>query len=126
MVLLLVLAKLCGEDRPYGIAQWLEGRASRLIPTPGWGLPANDFQQALTYNKGHGRLEERILTSSELLNGCLDWPHVAQVFRLERRRTYLRTGIQETEVVCGLTLMADFGKALGARRANLTRMRRRI
>ena len=71
--------------------------------TPGWGLPANDFQKTLTHNKAHGRLEQRILTSSELLNAYLDWPHVAQVFRLERHRTHLRTGIHETEVVYGLT-----------------------
>lgn len=64
---------------------------------------AMDLQTAKTVNKGHGRLEERTLTSSTLLNDYLDWPHVAQVFRLERHVTQLRTGAQTGEVVHGLT-----------------------
>jgi len=71
--------------------------------SPGWGIPPNDFETATMQDKGHGRLEERILTSSELLNDYLDWPHVAQVFKLERRRTQLKEGTQHTEIVYGLT-----------------------
>ena len=71
--------------------------------TPGWGLPKDDFEEARTQGKGHGRLEERILTSSELLNDYLGWPGVAQVFRLERRRTRLKDGYHQTEVLYGLT-----------------------
>lgn len=71
--------------------------------SPGWGIPHDDFETATTQDKGHGRLEERILTSSELLNDYLDWPHLAQVFKLERRCTQLREGTQHTEVVYGLT-----------------------
>jgi len=74
--------------------------------TPGWGIPPNDFETATTQNKGHGRLEERTLTSSKLLNGYLDWPHLAQVFKLERRRTKFKDGIQQTEVVYGLTSLS--------------------
>jgi hypothetical protein len=60
------------------------------IRAPGWGIPPNDFQTAKRLNKRHGRLEERILISSELLNDYLDWPYVAQVFKLERHRTIPR------------------------------------
>jgi len=74
--------------------------------TPGWGIPPDDFQTATAHSKGHGRLEERILTSSELLNGYLDWPHLAQVFKLERRRTKLKDGTQQTEVIYGLTSLS--------------------
>ena len=74
--------------------------------TPGWGLPRNDFQVARSQGKGHGRLEERILTSSELLNGYLGWPGVAQVFKLERRRTRLKDGTHQTQVVYGLTSLS--------------------
>jgi len=41
-----------------------------------------DFQTARTVNKGHGRIEERTLTFSSILNAYLDWPSVRQVFRL--------------------------------------------
>jgi predicted transposase YbfD/YdcC len=73
------------------------------IHSPGWGTPPHDFQRAVLCNKGHGRLEERTLTSSEMLNGYLDWPHVAQVFQLERRRIRLKDGTCQTETVYGLT-----------------------
>jgi len=74
--------------------------------TPGWGIPPDDFRTAREQNKGHGRLEERILTSSELLNDYLDWPHMAQVFKLERHRTHLKDGAHCTEVVYGLTSLS--------------------
>ena len=71
--------------------------------SPGWGVPPNDFQSAMTLDKGHGRLEERILTSSALLNDYLDWPGVAQVFQLQRHRTNLCHGTCTTQTVYGLT-----------------------
>jgi predicted transposase YbfD/YdcC len=43
-----------------------------------------DFQAAAVVHKGHGRLEKRTLFRTPLLNEYLDWPYVAQVFRLER------------------------------------------
>jgi predicted transposase YbfD/YdcC len=55
-------------------------------------LGASDFQAAHQVNKGHGRIEERTLITSNLLNSYLDWPGIGQVFRLERRFTYLRKG----------------------------------
>jgi predicted transposase YbfD/YdcC len=86
-----------------------EAIAQLFVPptrSPGWGIPPHDFRTATVHNKGHGRLEERTLTSSELLNGYLDWPHLAQVFRLERRCTRLKDGTHHTEVVYGLTSLS--------------------
>jgi predicted transposase YbfD/YdcC len=74
--------------------------------SPGWGIPPHDFQTATVHSKGHGRLEQRTLTSSRLLNSYLDWPHLAQVFRLERHCTTLKDGTQHTEVVYGLTSLS--------------------
>ena len=37
-------------------------------PKPGFGKIATDFQTVRTVNKGHGRIETRILTTSEMLN----------------------------------------------------------
>lgn len=37
-------------------------------------------------NAGHGRIEQRTLSSTTLLNDYLDWPAVGQVFALERVR----------------------------------------
>ncbi len=52
--------------------------------TPGHAAPARDFTTARQVEKGHGRLEERVLTASGLLAGYSDWPSLAQVFKLER------------------------------------------
>ena len=37
--------------------------------------------------KGHGRLEQRTLTSTTALNDYLGWPRVGQVCEVQRRRT---------------------------------------
>jgi predicted transposase YbfD/YdcC len=72
-------------------------------PVPGLGCPAMDFRCAKTVDKAHGRLEERSLTASSLLNDYLDWPHLGQVFKLERRFTYLASGKVVTDTQYGLT-----------------------
>ncbi len=72
-------------------------------PRPGFGCPAMDFRSIKTTEKQAGRIEERTITVSSLLNDYLDWPHLSQVFKLERRVTYLSTGIVETEIQYGLT-----------------------
>jgi predicted transposase YbfD/YdcC len=51
-----------------------------------------DFQTAHKTNKGHGRIEERTLTALSVLPGEIDWPFLAQVFRLESKFTFLRQG----------------------------------
>jgi len=61
-------------------------------PKPGFGKIPTDFLTACTVNKGHGRIETRIITTSEMLNAYSDWPEVAQVYRLERHFDWRRRG----------------------------------
>jgi predicted transposase YbfD/YdcC len=70
---------------------------------PGFGCPPMDFCSAKTIEKQAGRLEERKITVSKMLNDYLDWPHLGQVFMLERSFTCLATGQIECEVQYGLT-----------------------
>lgn len=81
----------------------LEQLFAPVKPIPGWNNPPTDFRTARTVNKAHGRLEERSLTASSLLNDYLDWPGLGQVFKLERRFTTLATGAVSAEVQYGLT-----------------------
>lgn len=93
---------LAKENQPHlqeAIAQ-LFAPVSR---SPGWGVPPDDFHKAKSCDKGHGRLEERVLTCSALLNDYLDWPGIAQVFQLQRHRTNLCNGTCTTQTVYGLT-----------------------
>ena len=53
--------------------------------------------------KGHGRLEKRTILASTELNEYLDWPHVAQVFRLEREVWHEKYRGRTRQVVYGLT-----------------------
>ncbi len=78
-------------------------------PLPGCGLIATDFQTAQTTNRGHGRLEIRTIQTSEMLNDYLDWPSVGQVYRLERKFSWLRQGrVYKTscEVEWGVTSLS--------------------
>ena len=83
--------------------QALEQLFAPTPPAPGWNNPPTDFRTAQTVSKAHGRLEERTLTVSRLLNDYLDWPGLGQVFKLERRFTTLATGAVHRDVQYGLT-----------------------
>ena len=61
-------------------------------PKPGFGKIPTDFLTAKTVNKGHGRIETRTLTTSEMLNAYSGWPEAAQVYRLERHFDWRRNG----------------------------------
>lgn len=73
---------------------------------PGTSPVITDLRMATTTDKGHGRLETRRLTASSLLAESSDWPHLAQVFQLERTITNRKTGERRSEVVYGLTSLS--------------------
>lgn len=52
---------------------------------------------------GHGRIEQRNLTTSEALVGSSDWPGLAQVFELGRHVITQKTHKERVEVVYGVT-----------------------
>ena len=62
-------------------------------PKPGFGKIQTDFLTAQKVNKGHGRIETRIITTSEMLNSYSDWPGLAQVYRLQRKFEWWRNGV---------------------------------
>jgi predicted transposase YbfD/YdcC len=66
------------------------------------------YQEAESWDKGHGRLEHRRLISSAELNEWLAdrWAGVEQVFRLEQTTTLLKVGQERREVVHGITNLA--------------------
>ena len=69
---------------------------------PGWSAVPMDFRSATTFNKGHGRLEQRTITVSSLLAGYSTFPYLAQVFRLESW-AQLTGGRSRHEIRYGLT-----------------------
>lgn len=68
------------------------------------GAPlAKAIRAVETVNKGHGRREKRTLWTSTELNDYLDWPGVAQVFRIERVIWHEKQRGYTRQVVYGLT-----------------------
>jgi len=61
-------------------------------------------------DKGHGRIEKRTILTSTELNDYLDWPYLAQVFRLERDVWHTQSQGWTHQVVYGLTSLSP-GKA---------------
>lgn len=62
-----------------------------------------DAESTSAYDKGHGRIEWRQLTTSQQVTNTLDWPHVAQAFVLRRQRTDCRTGKTTEHIDYGMT-----------------------
>jgi predicted transposase YbfD/YdcC len=60
-------------------------------------------QMASRVHKGHGWIEKRTIMVSTELNAYLDWPHVAQVIRLEREVWHENYRGRTRHVVYGLT-----------------------
>jgi predicted transposase YbfD/YdcC len=75
-------------------------------PIPGMAYLPKDFETAQSVNKGHGRLEQRTLTTSSQLRDFLDWPYLEQVFKLQRRVTFTQTGEIQEQVVYGFTSLS--------------------
>jgi predicted transposase YbfD/YdcC len=66
-------------------------------------LAGEQQQVAQTVDLGHGRIEQRTLTTSEALVGYSEWPGLAQVFELGRHVITKKTGAERGEVVYGVT-----------------------
>lgn len=58
---------------------------------------------AQTIDHARGRTEYRYLTASSQLNNYLDWPHLGQVFRVQRVVHYHQAGKITYEVLFGIT-----------------------
>jgi predicted transposase YbfD/YdcC len=71
------------------------------------GAPlSKNIRTAETVNKGHGRREKRTLWASSELNDYLNWPEVAQVFRIERIIWHEKHRGYSRQVVYGLTSLS--------------------
>jgi predicted transposase YbfD/YdcC len=73
------------------------------VSVPGTSPMHDDFATAYTVEKKRGRLERRTITVSSMLADYTDWPHLQQVFKLERSVTHLNTGEETYDVSYGVT-----------------------
>jgi predicted transposase YbfD/YdcC len=93
----------------------LRAAIALLFATPGEAAPT--MTQTCSTDRAHARRERRTLQASTALTSYLDWPGLAQVFRVERRVVDTATGEVRRELVYGLT-------SLTANRADATALLR--
>jgi predicted transposase YbfD/YdcC len=67
---------------------------------------SKDVQMAVDVTKQHGRVEQRTILTSTQLNEYLDWPHVAQVIRIERVVNHTHPLGRTREIMYGLTSLS--------------------
>jgi len=71
------------------------------------GAPVSkDFLIAVKTEKRHGRLEKRTIMTSSLLNDYLDWPTLAQVFRIENIIWYDQASRYTKQIRYGITSLS--------------------
>jgi predicted transposase YbfD/YdcC len=71
------------------------------------GAPlSKDTRMAVKVNKQSGRVEQRTILTSTQLNEYLEWPHVAQVFRIERVVYHAHHLGKTRHIVYGLTSLS--------------------
>lgn len=67
---------------------------------------AKEVDHARSLDKGHGRIEERVLVSSPRFADRLNWPFVAQVFAVSSDRLDCRTQNRSLKTCYGITSLA--------------------
>lgn len=75
------------KDNQPTLHQDIERLFAPEVLAPGAGPVPDDFTMARTVEKQHGRLDERVMTTSSLLKDYTPWPYLEQVFKLERTVT---------------------------------------
>lgn len=80
----------------------------------GLKVMSNDLERAVSIDKEHGRLEERRITTSSMLEGQMDWPGLRQVFKIEREVEEVKSGKKRSETSFGITSLS--GKDADARK----------
>ncbi len=94
------------KDNQPQLRQDIEQVFAPEVCVKGFSPTPKDFQHATTIEKGHGRLEQRTLTSSSVLRDYAAWPHLQQVFMLRRRITCLKQQTVREEVHYGCTSLS--------------------
>ena len=80
------------KENQLGLYKNIQALFAPEYPKPGFGKIQTDFLTAQKVNKGHGRIETRIITTSEMLNPYSTWPGLSQVYQLERQFQWWRSG----------------------------------
>jgi predicted transposase YbfD/YdcC len=67
--------------------------------------------KTMDVDKGHGRIEERLMLTSFRIAGEIEFPHLQQVFRIKKTSIQTKTGKQSEQMIYGITSLPveEFG-----------------
>ncbi len=80
---------------------------------PGGSPVPTDFEEYAEWDKGHGRVEQRLITTSSMLKQYTPWPHLELVIKLESRCT---DSLNRTTYVVRYGITSLPGKVAGPKR----------
>ena len=72
------------------------------LSTINWNRDATEAYEE-DFSKGHGRIERRRIQTMTPPRGTVNYPHLAQIFRIERDRETCKSGEKGTEITYGIT-----------------------
>ena len=76
------------------------------LSTINWNRDATGaFEEEIT--KAHGRIECRRIQTLTPLRGTVNYPHLAQIFRIEREREMCKSGKKSTEIPYGIASVPE-------------------
>lgn len=94
------------KDNQPTLRQDIEDVFVPVAPIPAHAPAATDFQTYGNTCRAHGRIEQRTLTTSCMLNDYVNWPGLKQVFKIERQFTYCKTGRVALDIQYGVTSLS--------------------
>ncbi len=70
-------------------------------------------EEAASIDKGHGRIEERRITTSFRIAGEIEFPYLEQIFRIEKKTVEVKTGNQSEQTIYAMTSLPveEYGAA---------------
>lgn len=100
-----MVVTIYGWSKPIRLAYWAKSNHSLNPSSGGPVLVSHPYQSSKQSNttRGYGRVEKRPIWVSSELAGYSYWPHLAQVFKLEREWLELATDELKREVRYGLS-----------------------
>lgn len=69
--------------------------------------------EAASLDKGHGRIEERLLTASFRIAGEIEFPYLEQILKIEKKTVEIKTGNQSEQTIYAMTSLPveEYGAA---------------
>lgn len=101
------IAKYLVEEKRAHYHFTVKGNQKTLLENIQLFFKCKEEPDASTVDMGHGRIETRRIWVTSSLNNYLNFPHVKQVFAIERESINKKTGVVSKEIAYGITSQCE-------------------